>query len=346
VISQEYGKSRAGLSTANFLFLLVLLLVPSVLACKIDEPESPSVFEHVYALPPTTQTRLYVDPNSQAQRQSEQWRTPRPDDAAAMDLLAAQPVAAWFGTEAGEPVAEMSEDVQRLVSAATSRGLIPVLVAYHMVRRDCGGYSAGGAHSFSDYKAWLNALAESIGQREAIVILEPDAITETECATNTELSDRMNMLSWAVARLKNNTKIKVYVDAGHPNWVPADIMVDRLQKSGIMEADGFALNVSNFVTTEKNIWYGTQISQNLGGKHFVVDTSRNGRGATNEWCNPDGRAIGDKPTLLTGHELVDAFLWIKVPGESDGTCNKGPSAGSWWPEYALGLVRNAEARQH
>ena len=43
----------------------------------------------------------------------------------------------------------------------------------------------------------------------------------------------------------------------------------------------------------------------------------------------------------TGHPLVDAFLWIKQHGESDGTCQGGPRAGSWWTEIALELSRAA-----
>jgi len=43
--------------------------------------------------------------------------------------------------------------------------------------------------------------------------------------------------------------------------------------------------------------------------------------------------------------LVDRVLAtsvaIKRPGESDGTCNGGPSAGTFWPEYALGLASRA-----
>ena len=41
------------------------------------------------------------------------------------------------------------------------------------------------------------------------------------------------------------------------------------------------------------------------------------------------------------YPLVDAFLWIKTPGESDGTCSGGPAAGKWWGEYALGSCRGA-----
>jgi endoglucanase len=118
-------------------------------------------------------------------------------------------------------------------------------------------------------------------------------------------------------------------------------MASYLLQAGIERADGFSLNVSNFVTTRSNIIYGIRISRRVGGKHFVIDTSRNGLGSNGEWCNPEGRAIGAWPTLSTGHELVDAFLWIKVPGESDGKCNGGPKAGEWWADYALGLVRRA-----
>ena len=78
------------------------------------------------------------------------------------------------------------------------------------------------------------------------------------------------------------------------------------------------------------------------GKHFIIDTSRNGIGSTSgEWCNPKGQSLGSEPTTNTGNALVDALLWIKQPGESDGTCNGGPAAGTWWADYALGLGRNA-----
>lgn len=79
----------------------------------------------------------------------------------------------------------------------------------------------------------------------------------------------------------------------------------------------------------------------------MVDTSRNGNGplgaaGQDAWCNPPGRALGTPPTTRTGDPLLDAYLWIKRPGESDGSCRGGPSAGTWWPEYALGLARNTK----
>lgn len=101
--------------------------------------------------------------------------------------------------------------------------------------------------------------------------------------------------------------------------------------------------------------------------HFVVDTSRDGVGpwqfpaATfpdpQDWCNPPGRGNGERPTANTGNPLADAFLWVKVPGESDGSCNRGisgsttdpewggildPAAGVWFPQQALQLAQLAD----
>mgnify|MGYP006178470417 FL=1 len=121
-----------------------------------------------------------------------------------------------------------------------------------------------------------------------------------------------------------------------------EVVAQRLHLSGVDVADGFALNTSNFIATAENTAYGERVSRRLGGSHFVIDTSRNGgRVADGEWCNPSGAALGQAPTTETGHGLLDALLWIKRPGESDGTCNGGPEAGQWWGEYALGLVRNS-----
>ena len=125
-------------------------------------------------------------------------------------------------------------------------------------------------------------------------------------------------------------------------------MVEPLKRAGIDQADGFAVNVSNFQTTAENKDYGKQLSAKVGGKHFVIDTSRNGNGPS---PGGDDRKTGatrpaarwaTPPTTKTGDPLVDAYLWVKRPGESDGDCKGGPKAGDWWPEYALGLARSAK----
>ncbi|NNC13971.1 glycoside hydrolase family 6 protein [Planctomonas sp. JC2975] len=132
--------------------------------------------------------------------------------------------------------------------------------------------------------------------------------------------------------------------------------------------------------------------------HFVIDTSRNGTGpnpmtaytaapydqpasnvaalAGGNWCNPPGAGLGASPTTDTGVALVDAFLWVKTPGQSDGSCNASgagrvwdysaytqpgwpmdaagqasfdplwgqvdPDAGAWFPAQILQLMHNAD----
>jgi endoglucanase len=185
-------------------------------------------------------------------------------------------------------------------------------------------------------------MAKGIGSNKATVILEPDALASITCLSQSDQSARYVMLQNAVAVLKANKNASVYIDAGNSNWVSATDMAPRLKNAGIALADGFALNVSNFYATSDLTNFGNSLSPLVNGKHFVIDTSRNGLGPLgSEWCNPSGRALGNKPTSNTGNALVDAFLWLKTPGESDGNCNGGPNAGVWWPDYAVGLAERA-----
>lgn len=96
----------------------------------------------------------------------------------------------------------------------------------------------------------------------------------------------------------------------------------------------------------------------------MIDTSRNGQGSwyppagkyrdAEVWCNPPGRGLGRLPSLESGNRYVDAFLWIKVPGESDGACLRGtagpvdpersveaPPAGQWFAAQARELIELA-----
>src|SRR4029078_10469243 len=99
-------------------------------------------------------------------------------------------------------------------------------------------------------------------------------------------------------------------------------MATRLNQVGVAKARGFSLNTANFFTTEESVGYCDAISGMRGGKHYCIATSRNGAGPANAemyWCNPSGRALGAAPTTDTGNGNVDAFLWVKRPGESDGS---------------------------
>lgn len=282
--------------------------------------------------------RFYVNPVSPARRQVVAWSVSRPDDAALMDRIACRPTGFWFG----DWNQDLSGDVDRVVSDAARRGALPLLVAYNLPNRDCNRYSAAGAASAAAYRRWLTELAEGIGAREAIVVLEPDALGLVSCLTPAERAERFALLREAVSILKARTDAIVYIDAGHARWVEESEMAQRLHLAGLARADGFALNTAFFEPTESTLQYGERLSRRLAGARFVIDTSRNGEPVPDrDQCNPEGAALGHAPTIATGHPLCEAFLWIKPPGESDGACNDGPPAGQWWPDYALRLARNA-----
>jgi endoglucanase len=144
-------------------------------------------------------------------------------------------------------------------------------------------------------------------------------------------------------------------------------------------------------------WYAQNMGNAVATTHYVIDTSRDGNGPNNmqgfanapydqpasvistlasgNWCNPPGAGLGIRPTADTGQPLLDAYLWVKVPGESDGQCDAAggvrawnytdytqpswpttaaqqalfdplwgqndPAAGAWFPAQALQLAQDA-----
>ena len=171
---------------------------------------------------------------------------------------------------------------------------------------------------------------------QKIVILEPDSLALAPECGNVE--ERVRQLRNAIDRL-TGTNTWIYVDGGHSNWLPAADMaalIEALDRSDAIR--GFATNVSNYNHSTEEFAYAHELSDLLGGSHAIIDTSRSGAGSNGDWCNPSGRLVGE-PGGTLGDEVVDTNLWVKPPGESDGTCNGGPAAGVWWPEAAVELTR-------
>jgi endoglucanase len=341
---------RAGRRKALRSIALVPVLL-GLISCSSDDQDAPArepAGVSKRSANPLAGQSFFVDPQGPAALQAARWRSSgRAADAAAIARLAKQPTAIWFADSAN-----ITARVREATGKAAEADRAALLVAYHVPGRDCGSYSAGGSGSGPAYRAWVRGFARGIGDRRAAVIVEPDAIPQAiveSCLSPEAKAERYALLADAVRTFAALPNVAVYLDAGNPGWIrPASRLVGPLRASGIAAADGFALNVSNFYRTGTAIEYGRQLSRQLGGAHFVVDTSRNGNGPRlrddaggPKWCNPPGRAVGRSPTTRTRQRKVDAYLWVKQPGASDGSCRAGaPPAGHWWPEYALQLVRN------
>ena len=289
----------------------------------------------------TVSPRLYRHPESQVL----DWVRDHPDDPRTeviADRIADQPAAVWF---ADFTPSTITSRVRAVTSGAAAQGRVPVVVPYAIPDRDCGGASEGGASDFAAYHDWIDNFAAGLGSREVVVILEPDSIAQADCLDDTQRTERFEALARAGRVLKAaDPQARVYYDAGHSDWNPAGQQAALLKQAGAASAessDGIFSNVSNFHTTSAEIAYDRQVLDALGGPSglgAVIDTSRNGNGAPadGQWCDPAGRKIGRAPTLNTGQARIDGYLWVKLPGESDGC--KG-TAGTFTASYAYDLAR-------
>jgi len=375
-------------------------------------------------------------------------------DARLLQAMIATPQAVWFTS--GTP-AEVREKAGRVVRDAAPGDRVPVLVAYDVPGRDCAQYSAGGALDQASYLAWIDGFASGIGRGKAVVILEPDSLglLPSSCGgpkAGYPFTDsaRYAELVGAVSRLEQQPNVSVYLDATHSAWLAVGDIASRLAQAGVINAQGFFVNASNFQLTPNlvqyatwisdciafagdaeqggwrlghynycasqyyptalspytvwgtsaaaaNSWYASNMGTAIASTHFVIDTSRNGQGPNDmsayagapynqpskvisalqsgNWCNPPGAGLGLTPTANTGVALLDAYLWVKTPGQSDGQCDAAggarawdfgaysqpgwpvstseqalfdplwglydPAAGAWFPQQALQLARNA-----
>ena len=226
------------------------------------------------------------------------------------------------------------------------------------------------------------------------VVLEPDSLGNM--ATNMAIPKCQkakavyrNGIVYAIKSF-HLPNVSVYLDAGHSGWLGWDdnrTKVAKVFKNVLSEAGGpqmirgFATNTSNYTHLSNRdgavlepsnpcpneLTYVQTMIKTLemyGFKdhHFIVDTSRNGKGGIRakwgSWCNVHGAGLGERPRAdpVPG---VDAYFWVKPPGESDGSSDaagprfdpmcggadaakNAPQAGEWFESYFVDLVRNAK----
>lgn len=239
----------------------------------------------------------------------------------------------WLGGWSGNVEDFVHNEVQKAQDDTS------VLIGYNIPGRDNGQYSAGGLSGPAAYDDWTKGIARGIGNQVAWLIQEPDALGLMDGLDQQKQTERYEMLSTAGENYSVCPNLRVYQDASM--WVQPEEMARRLKR--VRNIDGFALNVSGWTDLEACLAYGDRLFE-LTGLHGVIDTSRNGRGNPHApmWCNVTDTLIGLAPTAKTARKWCDAYLWLKVPGQSDG---KGinddgrqwrqdvPGAGEWWQEF-------------
>nr|AIG55947.1 secreted protein [Achlya hypogyna] len=236
--------------------------------------------------------------------------------ASAIATLKQNPIGTWINDDG-------SNHVPGILSQCA--GATPVFVIYGLPNKDCsGGYSNRGTNkNADDYRNWIQNIVTTVGSADVIYIVEPDAvglISQGTCAIDNGYEANV---ATAVKLLSTNANAQIYVDlAAWAEQPKAVSVLKALQSAGRVK--GVSINTSNYHSTAEMVTLCNSYSAALGGAHCIIDTSRNFNGSPqNEWCNARSAGIGAPPTSDTGNSLVDYFLWLKVPGESDGICNDG-----------------------
>ena len=258
---------------------------------------------------------------------------------------------------------------------------------------ELGPDAAGEARYQRDYVDAIAAAFKAHAGQRIVVVLEPDSLANIatnlgveRCAAAEPVYRRA--IAYAIATL-SLPNVFIYLDAAHAGWLgwPKNLAkIVQVYKEVLTAAGGadrirgFALNVSNYdvVTDPTNqranpdepspdeLTYARDLAEGLAGvgikrKGFLIDTGRNGkagiRTAPGNWCNIKGAGLGERPRAAPA-PLIDAYVWIKVPGESDGTADTkaarfdpncasddatpgAPEAGKLFEPYLVDLVKNA-----
>lgn len=303
---------------------------------------------------PIAGTKLFVDPDSAAAQAQQYYANSNPAWSALLGEIADEAGAYRFymwnlGDHVAGRVAHYLEGTQ-----VEQPGTTVMLSTYSLVHKYCG-YTATPSME-RRYDRFIKAVAKGIGNFHVIFFLELDSLITAPCLTRPQLAIRDAELRYAISVLNSDPHVLVYLDGGAADANGARRQARLLLGAGVRQAAGFFLNSTHFDWTSTELHYGQRISQLLGGSHFIINTSDNGRGPLvpanrvrdgNEvLCNPPGRGLGplsvtDNVAQQTDYADLDGLLWFDNPGGSGGQCRPGaPPGGIFWPAYAVMLARN------
>ena len=91
---------------------------------------------------------------------------------------------------------------------------------------------------------------------------------------------------------------------------------------------GFPSTIGMLIDTSRNGWGGTARPtgpSTLTDLNARIDASRVDRRIhKGNWCNPSGAGLGERPRAAPAAG-IDAYVWVKPPGESDGASTNIPN---------------------
>ncbi|KAK7040929.1 Beta-glucosidase cel3A [Paramarasmius palmivorus] len=306
------------------------------------------------------------------------------------------PTFVWLDTLAKVP--DLGTYLSQASAQGKSSGkkMLVQFIVYDLPDRDCAALASNGELSIANdgenkYHGYIDAIVEQVQKYpdvRTVAIVEPDSLANL--VTNMNVQKCANAATRAVTYAMQELSkagVYMYLDAGHAGWLgwpanltPAAQMFQQLYTGAGSPkfVRGLATNVANYnalsasspdpVTQGNNNYDEIHYIQALAAvlspfpAHFIVDQGRSGqqniRQQWGDWCNVKGAGFGMRPTLNTGSSLIDAIVWAKPGGESDGTSNSSatrydahcgqsdafqpaPEAGTWFQAYFEQLVSKA-----
>lgn len=275
------------------------------------------------------------------------YRSARGETRRLLGRIALQPRVRWFG--AWYPDDRARETAAEYIANSTG-GNHEVLSQMAVFRVDPWEGEAcvrlPSARQQASYRRWIDAFAAGIGNARVALILQPD-LPFAACAPHHSRIP-LDLVSYAARRFTALPHTTVYLDAGAADWPSVRQAVWLLQGGGVRYVRGFALNATHYDSTEREIRFGAQVAgalarAGLPGKHFVVNTSDNGRPFTYQQYHPHSgfdnarpcRSRSDRVCVTLGipptadvanpkwhlsrgarriaARLVDGYLWIGRP---------------------------------
>jgi endoglucanase len=257
------------------------------------------------------------------------------DDRRTFDTLLSQPRFRWFGAWNASPREAAATYVKDVTGGDPDIGVqVGIFRLVPFEHAACTRLPS--AREISDYKHWISEYAAGLGSARVALLLQPD-MPFTLCLPH-HSHVALNLIAWTVKQFDRLAHTTVYIDAGSSDWLRPSQAASMLKAAGVARARGFALNLTHFDSDVHEIAYGKKIlallaRKGVRGKHFVLDTSKNGRPFTTQahWrtflagtvCRSRASktcvTLGKAPTTNTGQSAIDAFLWMGRPWVNNAT---------------------------